>query len=212
MSLFANVGASYEVRPQTGFTSDLMNKLIVSRSRVKEWVQHEKANAEKEAEAYRQQLLQEQEQIDTKSANLLALQLQRGLSLDNDRENDGCTNVESIANQKHGLEEQQKLLESEIEKLKVEFQSRANRVQGMFFIYFGACTWGKASLPSAQLILILCATSCLFVQKSQSRKKDRERDLKTLVYSKQKSKKLRRLLWTILLGEFSTTSLLVWTL
>jgi len=129
MSAFANIPAGmYGVKPQTGFSSGLMDKLVVSRSKVEEWVQHEKAKVEKVAEEYRQQLMQEKDVIEKKTATLLAVQLERGLSVKNDgEEND---NGESIAKRKNALEEQQNMLESEIGRLKEEFESRKKRVQG----------------------------------------------------------------------------------
>mmetsp|Transcript_113085 Transcript_113085/g.316008 ORF Transcript_113085/g.316008 Transcript_113085/m.316008 type:complete len:257 (+) Transcript_113085:84-854(+) len=129
MSIFASLPlGNYGVKPQTGFTSSLLDKLVVSRSKVEEWVQHEKAKADKVAEAYRQQLMQEQAQIDTKVTNLLAVQLERGLSVKNEgEEND--ENAESIAKRKVALEEQRNMLESEVEKLQTEYQTREKRVK-----------------------------------------------------------------------------------
>jgi len=149
MTLFANFGASYEVRPQTGFTTDLMNTLIASRSKVEKWVQHEQAKAEREAEEYRQQLLQEQKQIDGMSADLLALQVQRGLSVSRSGEENEDENLESMAHQKQALEKQQVLLESEIRKLQSSLEVRQKRVQGEYFERLGVlysclpliCNW-----------------------------------------------------------------------
>jgi hypothetical protein len=133
MSLFASAGASYEVRPQTSVTSDLINKLIASRSKVEQWVQHEKAKAEKEAEEYRQKLMHEKKSVDTKYANLLALQMQRGLAVSQSEEVKDHDNLKSIATQKQALEEQQTLLQSEIRKLDLECEIRKKRVQGECF-------------------------------------------------------------------------------
>lgn len=133
MSVFGNIPlGAYDVRPQTGFTSGLLQKLVVSRSKVEEWVQHEKAKAERVAEEYRQQLMIEKAQIDSKTTTLLAVQLERGLSVKS--EGDENDNAESIANRKSALEEQQTLLQSEIEKLKEEYQSREKRVQGEYIV------------------------------------------------------------------------------
>lgn len=130
MSPFAGIpSGNYAVTPQTGFTSGLLDKLVASRSKVEEWVQHEKAKAEKAAEEYRQQLMQEQSQIDTKITNLLAVQLERGLSVTSN-EGEEHDNSESIATRKTALEEQRAMLESEIEKLAKEYQNRENRVKG----------------------------------------------------------------------------------
>jgi hypothetical protein len=109
-----------------------MNNLIASRSKVEVWVQHEKAKVEKEAEEYRQQLMQEQKLIDTKSATLLALQLQRGLSVSHNGEEKDQGNLASIATKKQALEDQQRLLESEIRKLESGYEHRKKRVEGEY--------------------------------------------------------------------------------
>lgn len=142
MSIFASLPlGNYGVKPQTGFTSSLLDKLVVSRSKVEEWVQHEKAKADKVAEAYRQQLMQEQTQIDTKVTNLLAVQLERGLSVKNEgEEND--ENAESIAKRKVALEEQRNMLESEVEKLQTEYQTREKRVKGEWPMSSDGCAGG----------------------------------------------------------------------
>jgi hypothetical protein len=129
MSPFAGIPlGNYAVKPQTGFSSELLDKLVMSRSKVEEWVQHEKAKADKVAEDYRQQLMQEQAKVDTKVTNLLAVQLERGLNMKSEgEEND---NSESLAKKKVALEEQRTMLESEVEKLEKERQNREKRVKG----------------------------------------------------------------------------------
>ena len=153
MSLFANLVASYEVRPHTGFTSNLMNTLMSSRTKVEEWVQHEKADADKQAEEYRQQLMQERKQIDTMAARLLALQLQCGLSVARDgEEKEQEDNLESIANQKQALEEQRTLLESEIRKLETSYDTRNKRVQGEHSTHFLSATCNRRTRANVSLL------------------------------------------------------------
>jgi hypothetical protein len=114
-----------------------MNSLIASRTKVEEWVQHEKADADREAEEYRQQLMQEQKLIGIMANRLLTLQLQCGLSVAHDgEEKNQEDNLESIAHQRQALEEQRTLLESEIRKLESSYETRKKRVQGEQFKQF----------------------------------------------------------------------------
>ena len=129
MSTFSRIPlGNYAVAPHTGFSSSLLERLVASRSKVEEWVQHEKAKADKVADDYRQQLMQEQAQIDTKAKSLVAIQQTLGLSVFSEGgEND---NSASIAKRKIALEEQRAMMESEVEKLAKEYQSREKRVKG----------------------------------------------------------------------------------
>eukprot|EP00429_Kryptoperidinium_foliaceum_P056110 CAMPEP_0176089232 /NCGR_PEP_ID=MMETSP0120_2-20121206/44688_1 /TAXON_ID=160619 /ORGANISM="Kryptoperidinium foliaceum, Strain CCMP 1326" /LENGTH=257 /DNA_ID=CAMNT_0017423109 /DNA_START=131 /DNA_END=904 /DNA_ORIENTATION=- len=129
MSTFSpSFGASYEIKPKTGFSSALMDKLTASRALVEQWVQHEKAKIEKVKEEYRQEYEEQKKQLDAKNANLLAIQFERGLTVKNENNAEG-SNAESIAKRKDALEQQQKQLESEIEKLREECSSREKRLK-----------------------------------------------------------------------------------
>jgi hypothetical protein len=128
--LSSTFGAQYDVRPQTGFTRGLMDSILVSKSKLKQWAEFEKAKADKVAEEYRQQLLQEQATIDAKVTSLLAVQLERGLNVQG--KNDDDDQAESIATRKKALEEQRAALEVEIVKLQTEYQNREKRVQGEY--------------------------------------------------------------------------------
>ncbi len=131
MSAFSKIPlGTYDVRPQTGFTSALLDTLVASRLKVEEWVQHEKSKADKAAEEYRQQLIQEKARIDTKITSLLAVKLERGLTVKSEQEENENENSESIATRKISLQQQRTLLETEIEKLEEEYQTREKRVQG----------------------------------------------------------------------------------
>lgn len=133
MSSFSAIPlGTYDARPQKGFTSTLLDTIAASKSKIEEWAKYEKAKADKAAEDYRQKLMKEQAQIDSKATDLLAIQLDRGLTVkSNPEEND---TAESVAQKLNSLEEQQGFLESEIEKLKEEYQSREKRVKGNFSI------------------------------------------------------------------------------
>jgi uncharacterized protein YdaT len=115
---------------QPGFTRSLMDAIVISRSKIDEWVEMEKAKADAVAEDYRQKLIAEQASIDAQVANLLAVQLERGLSVQN--KDKAKINSESIATRKQALEQKQTALEAEIEKLQVEFDKRDKRVKGAY--------------------------------------------------------------------------------
>jgi uncharacterized protein YdaT len=115
---------------QLGFTRSLMDTIVISRSKIDEWVEMEKAKADAVAEDYRQKLISEQASIDAQVANLLSVQLERGLSVQN--KDKAKNNSESIATRKQALEQQKTALEAEIEKLQVEFDKRDKRVKGAY--------------------------------------------------------------------------------
>lgn len=137
---------TYDVRPQRGFSSTLMESIALSKAKFEAWVQHEKAKIVKESEEYAKQLAIEQSTVDSKAANLLALQLERGLKVS--EEGDGKDSAESIAARKKSLEDQRLALQSDIEKLQGERDTREKRVSGE-----NPQTWFKVYWNQHQLIL-----------------------------------------------------------
>jgi hypothetical protein len=123
-----------DMRPQTGFTSGLMDTILVSKSNVQRWAEFEKAKADTVAESYRQNLMQEQASIDSQVTSLLAVQMERGLNVHSDDSNIESNidddKSESLANRKKALEGQQAELEAETMKLQTEHQKREKRVLG----------------------------------------------------------------------------------
>lgn len=127
----------HETRPQTattGFASGLMDTILVSKSKLRNWAEMEKAKADAVAESYRQKLMEEQALIDSKMASLLVVQMERGLNVSSavvdDSSSRGDDKAESIANQKCSLEGQKMELETEIAKLQTEYQKRQKRILG----------------------------------------------------------------------------------
>ena len=121
----------YAVRPYSSITSGLMNTILVSKSKVREWAEHEKAKADSVAESYRQKVEEQQAAVDNQATTLLAVQLERGMQFDNKEGVDEDTDqAESIAARKTSLEEQKHELETEIAKLDDECKSREHRVHG----------------------------------------------------------------------------------
>jgi hypothetical protein len=123
-----------DMRPQTGFTSGLMDTILVSKSNLQRWGEFEKAKADTVAESYRQNLMQEQASIDSQVTSLLAVQMERGLNVHSDDSNIESNidddQSESLANRKKALEGQQAELETETMKLQTEHQKREKRVLG----------------------------------------------------------------------------------
>jgi uncharacterized protein YdaT len=113
-----------------GFTSSLMNSIIMSKSKMSEWAEMEKAKADTVAETYSQTLQQEQASIDAQATDLLSLQIERGLHVQQNEEEMSDRKSESIAARKKALEEKQAMLESEIIKLQTECEYRNKRVKG----------------------------------------------------------------------------------
>jgi hypothetical protein len=124
------LGGYSTVRPQIGFTSSLTDSLVACRSKMQKWAENEKAKADQVAESYRQSLLQEQASIDSQMTTLLAVQLERGLNVDQQQNSSDNQIESSISTRKQVLEEQRKVLEVEISKLQTEYQNREKRVRG----------------------------------------------------------------------------------
>lgn len=115
----------------TGFTSMLLQSIVTSKSKMEEWAQHEKAKADALAESYRQNLMEQQAMIDSKSTELLAVQMERGMKIDINNSNPEEDNTEdNLASRKQALEEQMTNMQIEIMKLQAEKENRERRVQG----------------------------------------------------------------------------------
>jgi hypothetical protein len=99
---------------------------------MEEWSQHEKAKADAVAESYRNCLAQEQAVIDSQATELLAVQMERGMTLlgQNDNEDNKADPQDNIASRKKALQEQTTNLEIEIMKLQTERDNRERRVHG----------------------------------------------------------------------------------
>jgi septin family protein len=115
-----------------GFTSSLMNTIVVSRSKMQQWAEFEKAKADKVAESYRLKLLEEQASIDAQTADLLSVQLERGLKVVDGDESQECNDIQedNIVSKKHDLEEEKASLQAEISRLEQDFENREKRVSG----------------------------------------------------------------------------------
>ncbi len=106
---------------------------------MQKWALHEKARADAAAESYHHRLRQEQAAIDSLAAELLAVQMERGMEIrgdiaaspdseaDEQARND---NTDSIAARKLALEEQITAIRIEVMKLETERDNRDRRVKG----------------------------------------------------------------------------------
>jgi hypothetical protein len=96
---------------------------------MEEWAKHEMAKADAVTESYRQCLMQEQAEIDSRFTELLAIQMERGMRI----ESDYTTNDENstnIVSRKQALEEQTTALQIEVMKLTTERSNRERRIRG----------------------------------------------------------------------------------
>lgn len=99
---------------ELGFTSQLRETLIVSRSKLDDWVEHEKAKADAAAEQFRQTRNVHQQMIDEKITNLLALQLEGGLSVAETNKPVTDSAMEEIKAQKEAVKAQMVVLEQQL--------------------------------------------------------------------------------------------------
>jgi hypothetical protein len=112
-----------------GFTSALLETIVISKSKIEVWAQHELAKADAVAESYRQCLIQEQAEIDSRLTEHLAIQIERGMKIDKDTVVNQ-ENSDNIVAQKQALEEQTTALQIEIMKLTTELDNRERRIRG----------------------------------------------------------------------------------
>uniref|UniRef100_A0A7R9WSN0 Kinetochore protein SPC25 n=1 Tax=Craspedostauros australis TaxID=1486917 RepID=A0A7R9WSN0_9STRA len=90
-------------------TTGLLQTIRDSRTKLDGWIQRQKQQADEEAEQYHQVLNAEQSKIDHQVGNLLAVQFQRGLSMQQN------TNEASIASRRANLQHQCDALRDEVE-------------------------------------------------------------------------------------------------
>lgn len=123
----------------SGFTSNLMESIALSKSKLGEWVKQEKGKADAAALSYQNLLRDEQTTIDSMAAELLAVQMERGMKIDGamtesgDSVGDGQQrngNTDNIAAKKQALEQQITQIQIEVMKLQTERDNRDRRVKG----------------------------------------------------------------------------------
>ncbi|KAG7361399.1 chromosome segregation protein Spc25 [Nitzschia inconspicua] len=115
-----------------GFSSALLETIAVSKLKMEGWAQNEMAKADAVAESYRQRLLQEQAEIDARSTELLAIQMERGMRINNNENSTSSeeeSNDNNIVSRKQALEEQVTAIQIEIMKLTTERDNRQRRIQ-----------------------------------------------------------------------------------
>jgi hypothetical protein len=119
---------------EPGFTSPLRETLLLSRSKLDEWVEHEKAKADALCEKSRQVCFSRQQRLDTTITNLLALQIQGGMTIVADDGNKSASNKDS-SNQrakKTEILEQQDAARREMEQLQAKLADEKARIDGTF--------------------------------------------------------------------------------
>lgn len=114
-----------------GFTSPLLENISKSKSKIQDWVDHEKSKMDSKAESYRETLLEQERIIQSQVGELAIVQRERGMDDEIVKcvtENDD-DHRENIAVQKQSLEDQSAKVQIDIMKLKTERDNRARRVQ-----------------------------------------------------------------------------------
>ena len=121
-----------------GFSSSLVETLMVSRSKVDAFIEAQKAIIDSEVSAHNKRVSQEQALIDQQATNLVALRLERGL-------HDADTNTESLVHRKTDLITQQNRLKEQIITLKQKRAMQQKDLKGVIPL----CTSFTFSLPRA---------------------------------------------------------------
>jgi uncharacterized protein YjbK len=105
---------------ELGFTCSLRETLTLSRCKLDEWVELEKAKADAQAESYRQAHSEQQQRVDRAVTHLLALQLEGGLTVNEDERE----------TEKNVVVKQTRAVQVEITDFEQELEERTGRVEG----------------------------------------------------------------------------------
>jgi len=119
--------------PYADITQDLRDYIYITRSKINDWVEVEKASIDAAAERYRQTLSMHQKTIDQKTTQLGALKLEggdsRNKSFNRLSEDDVCS--ENSRFTKEQLKESQTQVQQEIHMLKGELQNKQEHIQNL---------------------------------------------------------------------------------
>ena len=110
-----------DIQPKTGFTSGLLETILSSKAKMKRWAEFEKAKADQVAESYRRKLVEEQATIDSQGTCLMAVQMERGLNVNDQNSTNNGDHAESIADKKKALEEQNLMVKMALDQANVDY-------------------------------------------------------------------------------------------
>lgn len=113
------------------FTSQLRSTLILSRSKLDQWVEHQKEQIDVAAEAHRVAVESGQARIDAAVTDLLALQLKGGLALSSSsKPNDKTVSkeVQEILKKRQAIDEQMVELRAQLSDKAAVIQGKLSRV------------------------------------------------------------------------------------
>ena len=114
---------------ELGFTSELRQTLIVSRAKLDEWIELQKAEADAVCEQYRQTRSLHQQRLDQTVTSLLAAQLESGLSV---AETSGSS---ANSQKKQDFLEKQQQIREQIAKYQAKLSEKQALVEGAYRLY-----------------------------------------------------------------------------
>jgi hypothetical protein len=109
--------SSYQQHEPFGFSGQLRQTLFMSRSQLDEWVEEQKAVADAAASVHHADISERQSCIDKSATTLLALQLERGLSVGSNKQ-----------------EEDRDGVKEEVNELRKELSVHSLRIEGTWII------------------------------------------------------------------------------
>eukprot|EP00733_Pompholyxophrys_punicea_P000292 Pompholyxophrys_punicea_v1_NODE_68_length_3883_cov_3.555643.p2 type:complete len:134 gc:universal NODE_68_length_3883_cov_3.555643:980-1381(+) len=110
-----------------GFTSHLRGALLTHRSKLEEWVEREKGQADAVAEEFRRRLVDRQRRVDESVAHLLSLQLKDALTV-SDTNSESAEKLSEIT--RESLEQKYSELQAKVESRRKEMEERNKRNEG----------------------------------------------------------------------------------
>mmetsp|Transcript_774 Transcript_774/g.1211 ORF Transcript_774/g.1211 Transcript_774/m.1211 type:complete len:250 (+) Transcript_774:116-865(+) len=115
----------------SGFSSSLKTTLMASRAKLDAFVEDQKARADAATEAYEQNLIEEQSQIDTHIEALHSVQMERGMKVAGNGVNSESNNESDggIAKRRQELRDRQCAFENDIESLQKDVQIKETQLE-----------------------------------------------------------------------------------
>lgn len=111
---------------RTGFSAPLRDFVHLSRDKIHQWVENEKAKVDVLFESRRRMVDAHQSRIDQTVTNLLALQLEGGLTMNDD----ATTDQASLKDKKDQVMKQQEDIKAECEHISTKIEEKRKQLLG----------------------------------------------------------------------------------